>query len=40
MNKFISLCLGVLLLSGCSSPTPNAQPSYERAAIEVINGTD
>ena len=40
MNKFIYLCFGALLLSGCSSPTPNAQPSYERAAIEVINGTD
>ncbi|WP_300178607.1 type IV secretion system protein VirB7 [uncultured Aliivibrio sp.] len=40
MTKFIFMCLGALLLSGCSSSTPNAQPSYERATIEVINGTD
>lgn len=37
MNKITLLCLSLLLLSGCSSVSPHAQPSYQQAPIEVIN---
>jgi uncharacterized protein YcfL len=40
MNKITLLCISLLVLSGCSSSTPNAQPTYERATIEVINGAE
>lgn len=40
MNRITILCISLLILSGCTSPAPNAQPSYERATIEVINGAE